>query len=344
MKTKILLFLVPVIFLITSCNSSLLDKTGAASKNTKQIEVAEYSNKTNEAIERLDETTKNLLILYKQLASEAKTAIAVTREANKEQPESPITKFIDLELGLGQVRLANIPENEKEKILALERFALIKAGESDKWKQAYDSSISQANTMTTNLRDTLKLADQYKTERDEARAKEVKAQEEYKKLAEKKDKEYKDKINKMNDAETKKQVWILRIIGIICVIAFGLTAYYGGKPAFLSISAPLGVLGCVCLGLAQIIAQWWFKYAVGGVCLIILGLCVYALIKYIKEKQAYNNIKEISKAVVPVLDELYENSTDEEKKLLDEKIFSKLSSKMNQDTKDMIHLVRANKV
>jgi len=137
----------------------------------------------------------------------------------------------------------------------------------------------------------------------------------------------------------------------LLVLVVGAGSIFGGV-AGLRMVAPLAVLlllgALICFGLAQIIALWWFKWAVLFAVCAILGLCAWYVIKHYKmgtlqadtaEKAA--KLTGVLTQTIPVLDKAYNDAEGEVKKFMDEHIFTPLNDKMDAKDKAVVHEIRA---
>lgn len=134
------------------------------------------------------------------------------------------------------------------------------------------------------------------------------------------------------------------------VLALGLAGIFGGLGALRAvgpIAALAVVCGLACFGIAQIVGQAWFKWAVLGVVALVLGICAWWVVR----KYKAGTLKEAAEAkaarltgalktVVPVLDKAYDEASGDVKELLDNTIFKELSRLMDKDQKSVVHEVR----
>ena len=137
----------------------------------------------------------------------------------------------------------------------------------------------------------------------------------------------------------------------LAVLSFGLAAAFGGLASLRLVgpfSAILGLGALVCFGLAQVVGQWWFKWATVAGTLAVLGLCAWWVLKKQKEGTLKQKLEDRAASlqglltqVVPVLDKAYEHAEASGKELLDKTIFQPLSSTMNREEKALVHNLRA---
>jgi len=137
----------------------------------------------------------------------------------------------------------------------------------------------------------------------------------------------------------------------VAIVSIGLATVFGGI-AGLRVVAPLaaicGIASLSCFGLAQIVGQWWFKWAILGSVGAMLGVCGWWVWAHYKD----GTLKESAKAksaklqsalttIIPVLDEAYDHAEDSVKAAMDKLIFSRLSAVMDKTDKATVHEVRA---
>ena len=135
------------------------------------------------------------------------------------------------------------------------------------------------------------------------------------------------------------------------VLALGLAGIFGGI-AGLRVVGPIAALavacGMACFGIAQIVGQPWFKWAVLGIVSLVLGVCAWWVVKKYQQgvlKEAAEEkaakVTGALKAVVPVMDHAYDEASADVRELLDKTIFSRLSSAMDKEQKATVHEIRA---
>ena len=150
--------------------------------------------------------------------------------------------------------------------------------------------------------------------------------------------------------ETTTQQWTCRGIGLLCLVAAGLAAYFGGLLA-LPKAGMLGIAGLGFMALAQVLGAWWFLPAVGSVSLLAV---IAVAIWIVKHRQDANFAAEtLAKAelakstlakIVPVIDQTYDaltNGASNAGQAVLTNLFATLSKEMNSNEKAVIHTVRA---
>lgn len=267
--------------------------------------------------------------------------------------ESPATVKEDAahQEALNGLAAIGLEPTDKDKAVALERVNLIVTGQKDAAEKAYADAKSESEqrlVALSSLQEQLasaKLAESKaqaaaQLERDSAAQKLQAAVDEMRKS-------YETKLQAARDAERAKQVKYLNLGGVAALLIFGLAVGFGGL-AGLKVGWIFGLLSVVCFGLAQIVAQWWFMWAIliacGGV---IIAMCAWAYIHYRQgnlkaaAEQKASAFETFAQDVVPTLDSAYDAADAATKQVLDDTIFSKLSAMMDKSTKSLVHLVRA---
>lgn len=139
------------------------------------------------------------------------------------------------------------------------------------------------------------------------------------------------------------QVKWLNWAGIGLLGAFGLSIFFGNIAAMAK-TWPLLLLAGGCFGLAQVVSHPWFMRGFLGIGALGLGYLVYWVIDRQKQgrlREAVQKRANLLKQLVPVLDSAYENAEESVKKVLDDKVFDRLSSIMDAEDKAAVHEVRA---
>jgi hypothetical protein len=148
------------------------------------------------------------------------------------------------------------------------------------------------------------------------------------------------KIEALKNAELKTQARTLRLAGLGCLAAAGLLAY----ARQILYAAALGLIGLLCLGLAQLISQPWFMPAVGiATALGLIGLAVAAWRAYqrgtlAKDAEAERDrLRATLGALVPAIDGAMGDLTDTSRLVLK----NALSTVMDREHKAVVHEIRA---
>jgi len=174
----------------------------------------------------------------------------------------------------------------------------------------------------------------------------------------------KDAENQAKLAVQKEQVADLNRAAAICAAlaaaTLGLAVAFGGIAALKKVFpfVVLCIIGALmCYGLAQIVSQWWFKWAVLAGLGVILALSAWwvwrqsnqGTLRVEAEKKAAK-FKAVLGDIVPVLDDAYESAEATGKEVLDRLVFDKLSGtpdkegRMATENKAVIHEIRGEKV
>jgi len=166
------------------------------------------------------------------------------------------------------------------------------------------------------------------------------------------------RLRRIATAEQQSQALWLRIAGILCVIGVAIGGVLGKLPGLKS-TAPLGVGAVALFGLAQLVSQHWFKYAIGVA--LLAALVVYAINLYKQHvalaaakaaesavqtelsetRDSLSVAQETIESIVPVLDAAYDNADSAGKTALDANIFIPLKSAMSAQSRQAIKDVRA---
>lgn len=135
------------------------------------------------------------------------------------------------------------------------------------------------------------------------------------------------------------------------IAALGLAGIFGGIAALRAVGpiALLAILaGMACFGLAQIVSQAWFKWAVLGVVALMFAISAWWVVKkyqagVLKESLERKTAKlgGALKQIVPALDTAYDEASADVREVLDRTVFSRLSSLMDKEQKNLIHELRA---
>jgi hypothetical protein len=135
------------------------------------------------------------------------------------------------------------------------------------------------------------------------------------------------------------------------MLTLALCAVFGGIVALRAVgpfAAVVGLCGLACFGLAQVVSQWWFKWAVLGVVALVGAVIAWWVIKKYRasvlgeaaSKKAAQ-LKSALTEIVPVLDDAYDNADAAGAKFMDEMIFAKLSKeRMDESDKAVVHEIR----
>jgi len=135
----------------------------------------------------------------------------------------------------------------------------------------------------------------------------------------------------------------LRSTAIVLLLSFAVTLIFGRDRAAAR-TWPLGILGLGLFALAEVIGTPAFQ--IGTLILVALGAayCVYWLIDRHKQgrlQQAIEKRAALLREIIPVLDEAYENASDDVKRLLDRNLFNRFSDRFDEEGKATIHELRA---
>lgn len=151
-------------------------------------------------------------------------------------------------------------------------------------------------------------------------------------------------IKKLEDSIKNNQVIWFNSIGAGCIL-LALLAGWLKQPQWAIL---LLVVGLVCLGVAQIVGLYWFKWAVMGAGFIgffmLVGTLAYS---YYKHQQQMSVDKEATDyydvliKLIPVFDKAYKNADVDTRKWLDSNLVEIWGRAYNEKDKAMIHTIRA---
>lgn len=340
------------------------------------VVVSETGPKTEEQIKNL----KDQVETSSKLAQQAAGAVYGASDANRHNPDGMPKEAVASQLEEAASALpAPTPEQKAAKA---EQNGRILAGQLAEVKK----EMGQAITENQALRG--KLAESEKREAEITAA----AEKERREAAAKLQRQFDEMTKRIADAQaaTKEAesrarnqvmqaqvIWLNRSavgLGAIAVLSIGVAGFFGGIAALRGVApfAAICFLGAlVCFGMAQIVGQAWFMWAVLAVVCVALGVtAVWVWKKYklgtLKEdaEAKVAKLKKFAGTVVPVLDQAYEEadkivqdalddavqmalkhgSTGAKvsgQKILDDLIFSKLSTKMDASEKRAVHEIRA---
>lgn len=288
-----------------------------------------------------------------QLKASVAANVETARKSNAKQAVGPLTETVESELALAANRLNTTPD-PAELLFGEQRARAIAEGKTDEARRMYADATKQASeeakaraTAEANLSQALTDAQlaSAKFTKDLA---ELNAQN-AKTISDLNDQHQKEIEAAHNEVMQDQVKWLNRA-GVsaagLGIIVLGLAIGFGGIVGVKAIGPLAGLLvigSLFCFGLAQIVGQWWFKWAILGSFLIIIvlvGIWVYnryhagTLAEDTKEKA--DKLLSVSKKVIPILDQAYDDADAQAKTLLDKLIFSKLGAKMDQKDKDTV--------
>lgn len=327
------IFTITLILLLSACQAPLGDN--AAVKASTPLLIATHKADSTAAI-----------VATKTADRDAKVVADIThaKAANQDNQAGPPRTVIDSDLAVALTRLDGIIPDPLELLQMAQDAVLVQQGRAEAAQTAYEQSIASAKDLSSQLGQAKSAASLAAKQRDEAQANYIATAEANKVAA---DNAVQQARNSQHNAVLGKQVLYLNIAGALCLAIFGVGAGFGGL-AGLRVVWPFLLYALMCFGLAQIVSQWWFMWAVGGVFVVGLGVGVWWIYRHYKMGTlAADATKKLAQAqgtlqaVVPVLDKAYEDSAQDRKDVLDHLIFNRLSSAMGSLSKQAIHLVRS---
>lgn len=268
--------------------------------------------------------------------SKAAAAVAAATTANEQNPAGPPQAAVRGEL---TVASAHLPApTEADRAAALTRVNLALTGQLTAAQQQWSAAVTAADALRARVAEL---------ERTVAAERETAARELQRRL---------------NEAEerTRNQVRTAQVAALnrwgayltgAAVLALGLAAVFGSFAGVRTVGPLAGLAflaGLACFGIAQIVGQPWFMWAVLAVVALGFGLCAWWVVaKYragvLAEKLAARATKlnGALRSVVPVLDAAYDEADATARDLLDRTVFSRLSAAMDREQKQTVHEIRA---
>lgn len=267
--------------------------------------------------------------------SKVRANIQAAKKANDRQAPGKEKDVVNGELSLADNRVSNVTPDKEEAQAAEQRAELIYQGKAEEAARLYN------------------VANKVALEEVEKRAKLEQKLQDALEQQEKERKAYLEEVDrlkayaaKLQDAEKSKQALTLRLIGIGFIAVFGLAVGFG-HIAGLRLGWVFGVIGLLFLGVAQVVALWWFKWACFGLVAAVALFCAWWVYQRHRENTLAEDLKKKEtalKKLVPILDNAYESITDEQKEVkqwVETKVFGALSGVMGEPDKATIHKVRA---
>lgn len=284
----------------------------------------------------------------------------VIARQNEQSPPSPQKPVIAAEAGLLQ-RILGVAPSPEDRASAAERETLMLSGKLSQASQLYQDASKRADELNAQIAAAFAQRDMAMSQLSSAieGAKRDLAAQQAKHDADMValKAEYQKQIEAARNEVMRQQVAWFNRIGAGCealgIAAVGLAFFFGGLLALRKVapvSAFLGVAGLLCFGLAQIIGLPWFKWAcLGSVAVVVawVGVWLYRHYKQGDLKQEADvrlgKVTATLGAVVPVLDQAYENADQTVRDLLDKTIFNRLSDVMKSipEAKATIHEIRS---
>jgi len=135
--------------------------------------------------------------------------------------------------------------------------------------------------------------------------------------------------------------WLRTSAGAL-LLAFAVSVIFG-KAAAAARTWPLALLALAAVALAEVIGSTWFQIG----CLILLAggvaYATYWVIDRHKQGRLQHAIEKraaLLREIVPILDQAYENASEDVKRILDRNLFDRFSLRFDAEAKAEIHDVR----
>jgi hypothetical protein len=282
---------------------------------------------------------------------------SVIHSLNGAQPPSALTSGVEGEAA-GITALAGQP-SPADAAAAAQRELIVKSGDLARISAQYVAQSGELSALNSRVAAAEQARDaalaSAKSEQEASRAK---YQAQFDQLAATANARVKAAQDEANNKVMANQVaWLNRTAAscaALAVAAIGLGAIFGGITALRTVgpfAALLGLAALMAFGLAQIVGQWWFKWAVLSASGIGVAGCAWWVWQHYELGTLAADLAKKSAAaqgvlqqVVPVLDTAYESADATAKTFLDDKVFAPLSAGMDKaggDLKAVVHTVRA---
>lgn len=270
--------------------------------------------------------------------SKAAAAVAAATTANEQNPPGAPQAAVRGEL---TVAAAHLPApSDEDRAAALTRANLALSGQLASAQQQWTAATAAADTLRARIAEL---------ERTVQAERETAARELARRLSEAEERT-RHQVRQAQVAALNR--WGAYLTGA-SLLALGLAAVFGSFAGLRTVG-PLAALaflgGLACFGIAQIVGQPWFMWAVLATVALGFGLCAWWVVaKYragvLAEKLAAraDKLNGALRAVVPVLDQAYDEADATVRDLLDRTIFSRLSAAMDRQQKQTVHEIRAEK-
>jgi hypothetical protein len=338
------------VLLLTGC--SIFHKPiGLQAPIVQAVPLQRATSAVDTSIQSSDEASKQVKAIEALKESKAVSAIADAKTNNSLNPKGNPKTIVDMDLSLALGIFADVQADPEMALALSQNNALVQQGKAEAALAANNTLASNVAALNTALA-AQKAAEAAEIAKRDQALKDQQIQQDafIQKTNENQtaaDKALADEKAKESQIEQDKQALYLNIAGGVFLLIFGLGVGFG-QLAGLKIVYPFGILSLMCLGLAQIITQWWFKYGVLGatlLLLIVVGVWFYQHYQkgnLLQATQAQaTKLQTTLSQVVPVIDNAYNNADTATQKVLDDTVFNNLSTSMTKDAKSVIHLVRA---
>lgn len=315
----------------------------------KPAPVPTVSVQTGPATDNQIQNLQDQLSLQKGLAQRAAGAVYGAQDANLGNPEGLPKEAVKVQLEEAESALP--PPTPEQRLAKEQENTRILAGQLQQVRSELGLKVDENRKLREQLDQAANREQELRRagekERFEAAAKLQAQFDRFSRQIEDERASSEKKLQAARDEMLKKQALYLNIAGAGCIVLFGLGAGFGGLLGAKT-TAPFLVISAVCFGLAQIVSEWWFKWAILGSVGLVLGISAWWAYRKHQQgilheaaEQKAKKFNEVVSALVPVLDDAYDHAEGEAKKFLEEKIFSRLSSAFDRSQKATVHEVRA---
>jgi chemotaxis protein histidine kinase CheA len=357
MKSKfslsfLLLLASTALFFLPGCATKVVQDETATNKEIAALKKAEADeqNATAAAVAAAAAASSD------QQKADAKNLADVNaaRQANTANPNGPPKVEVDENLGIVVNRLGTVAPDPAEVAATAQARALLEEGKATEAQNEYQQLSGSAKDLAGQVAAAQVKTDQANQALEAAKQTQAAAQQTFvQQLAQNKvanEQAVDAKISSIQSGWIHHQILLLNIAGFLCILIVGLGVGFGGL-AGVRVVWPFLVIGLMCLGLAQIVAQPWFKWACLTTGLVGFGVVIWWVWDHYKQGNlaiaATAKVSQVSgvvNAVVPVLDQAYDAADGPTKDFLDKIIFDPLSKAMDASSKAVIHQTRAAQV
>lgn len=260
-----------------------------------------------------EHTVANLTV---EQGQEAAANVQAAREANATAQESPAKSATEGSLDVAADALPVPTPKQLEAARAPMRLAL--AGDLEAARAGWDKAKGELAVLRDRLAEAVKQRERERTEAERARL---------------------QAIAEAKRAAQAEAAHYLNLGGALAAGVFALCAVFGGLTLLQRGAWVLLLLSLLAFGLAQVVSQDWFKWAVLAATGIACGAFAWHNARTSKAVSAQRALS----PVVRALDDAYDNGTVEQRALLDTLVFNPLSSdpKMSDADRAAIHQIRA---
>lgn len=291
--------------------------------DSAEKKAAEAAAKADAALVKADDVSQKRISAVKANVTTARDAVAAI-------PESVDQIIAEGELALALARMQDVSADSVELAEGQQRRLLAVGGKFNVLKAAYGKAMIEGEAVAEEITASRTAAQLAFRERDDANSALTTARNEFKRQLEQNRKDNEKKLEEAREGVKRGQAKGLNWAGGICFAIFALGIGFGGLVG-LRKTWIFALFGLMCFGLAQIVTQWWFPWAIG----IATVSGVSAVVYYLWRLHQLGKLKEVLsekvqtvagalEGVVPVLDQAYETASPEIQKWLEQNVFKRI--------------------